>query len=114
MPRCGEDNNNEKTVISSLPTFKSEHLDALFIEDAYLYLECRLHQIIDGFDDFSLISGEVQHAFAHEDSFRASEKDEQQMVFNAPLLAYLAPGRFAKIQDSYAFPFPKDYEHLIK
>lgn len=114
MPRCEDVNGGEKSIISSMPTFRSENLDALFIEDAYLYLECSLHQINDNFNDFSFISGVVENAFVNEDSFRASEKDEQQMVFNAPLLAYLAPGRFAKIQESYAFPFPKDYEHLIK
>jgi flavin reductase (DIM6/NTAB) family NADH-FMN oxidoreductase RutF len=113
MPRC-EEIQHKQALIDQIPTFKAKHVDGLFIRNAYLFFECSLHKIVDDFGDFSLISGKILHAYVQSDSYRASEKDEQKMVFKSPMLAYLAPGRFAKIKKSYSFPFPKNFQHLIK
>ena len=107
-PRC-EEEGSEKEIVGHLPTLPAPVLDAPLIRDAYLYLECKLHQIIDGFGDFSLIAGRITGAYVQEDSLRASELDEQELIYRAPMLAYLANGRFAKIRESFAFPFPKDF-----
>ena len=32
--------------------------------------------------------------------------DDQALIHQSPLLAYLNPGRFATIDDSLSFPFP--------
>ena len=37
---------------------------------------------------------------------RATDRPDEQVVHEAPLLAYLNPGRFAAIADSLSFPFP--------
>ena len=35
------------------------------------------------------------------------EGDDQALIHNAPVLAYLHPGRFASIETSLTFPFPE-------
>ena len=39
-----------------MPTWPAEQIDGLFIEDAFLFLECELDRIIDDFDINSLIA----------------------------------------------------------
>jgi len=95
-----------KTVLLGFPTFPAKKIDGEFIEDAYLFLECKLHKTIDGFGDNCLITGEVVAAYAHPDYIRSSELDDQELIHAAPLMAYLPPGRFATIKRSNAFPFP--------
>jgi len=107
-PRCGGDTAN-KSIVDSLPTFKTNTIDALFIKNAYLYLECTLFKIMDGFDGYSFITGKVKAAFVDKNYLRESEKDEQQQIYEHPLLAYLAHGRFAHITETFNFPFPKGF-----
>jgi flavin reductase (DIM6/NTAB) family NADH-FMN oxidoreductase RutF len=97
-----------KTVLQSFPTFSAKKIDGEFIEDAYLFLECRHYKTVDGFGENCLISGEVVAAYGHPDFVRSSEFDDQELIHNAPLFAYLPPGRFATITRSNAFPFPTD------
>ena len=59
---------------------------------------------IDGFGDNSLIVG------AHGDEEARRLSDDGDLIHRAPLPAYLSPGRFANIQDRYAFPFPADFK----
>jgi len=100
--------NGQKTVLQSFPTFPARKIDGEFIEDAYLFLECKHHKTIDGFGENCLITGEVVAAYAHPDFIRSSELDDQELIHEAPLMAYLPPGRFATITRSDAFPFPAD------
>lgn len=97
-------------ILTTLPTLKATFIDALFIADSYLFLECELFKIIDGFDAHSFITGKVKTAFVHKDYLRASEQDEQEQINENPLLAYLATGRFASIAQTYNFPFPKGFK----
>ena len=97
-----------KTVLQSFATFPAKKIDGEFIEDAYLFLECRHYKTVDGFGDNCLITGEVVAAYAHPDYIRSSEYDDQELIHDAPLFAYLPPGRFATITRSNAFPFPAD------
>jgi len=97
-------------IIEALPTFKATKIDALLISESYLYLECELFKIIDGFDENALITGKIVAAYAHKAYVRHSEQDEQDQIYENPLLAYIATGRFAKISDTYSFPFPKDFK----
>lgn len=111
-PRCGE-NGKEKPIINSLPTVKAKRIDALLVKDSYLFLECRLDRIINDFGEFSLIAGRIIEAHVHEDAIRVSDGDDGQMLFRAPLLAYLPYGRFAEIRDTMAFPLPKDFTQKV-
>lgn len=95
-----------KTVLENFTTFPASIVAGDFIEDAYLFLECRHFKTIDGFGENSLITGEVVAAYAHPNCVRSTEIDDQELIHDAPLFAYLPPGRFARIDRSNAFPFP--------
>lgn len=99
-----------ESVLAVLPTIRASSMDVPMIDGAYLYLECELFKIIDGFDDYSIITGVIRHVHAHRDYLRMSEKDESVQLQQNPLLAYVAHGRFATIKETYNFPFPKDFQ----
>ena len=108
-PRC-KNTTKFKGVIKALPTINATTMDALMVANSYLYLECELFKIIDGFDENSIITGKINKALAHRNYLRISEQDEQQQLCDNPLLVYIAYGRFAKIGQTYNFPFPKDFK----
>lgn len=97
-----------KAVLQSFDTFPAKKIDGEFIDDAYLFLECKHHKTVDDFGDNCLITGEVVAAYAHPDYVRSSEYDDQELINGAPLFAYLPPSRFATITQTNAFPFPAD------
>ena len=101
---------DEKQYLEDLPTFAAKKINGRFLKDAYLFLECELNQIVDGFDDYSLIIGNVVAAYAGADSVRASDQDANDLLGEAPLLAYLNWGRYTPIKSSYSFPFLKDFK----
>jgi flavin reductase (DIM6/NTAB) family NADH-FMN oxidoreductase RutF len=97
-----------KTILQNFVTFEATKVDGEFIEDAYLFLECKHFKTIEGFGKNCLITGEVVAAYADPDYIRSSELDEQELIHDHPLFAYLPPSRFATIAASNAFPFPAD------
>ncbi len=103
------EDDGSKPSLSLLPTFPARQIDGLFVEDGYLFLECELDRIIDGFDINSLIAGRIIAAYVAPDSLRQSELDDNDLLVEAPLLAYLNWGRFANIRHSFAFPFTKGF-----
>jgi flavin reductase (DIM6/NTAB) family NADH-FMN oxidoreductase RutF len=105
-PRC-EDRSKPSLLV--LPTFPARKVDGVLVKGCYLYLECTLRSVVDGFGPNSLIVGDVVAAAAHEDALRAEERDEGDQIFQSPLLAYVSPGRLAEIRQTTAFPFPKGF-----
>ena len=97
-------------VIDALPTCRATEVDALFLQQSYLMFECKHFRTIDGFGLNSLITGEIIHAYVDPDYLRVSEQDEQQQLHENPLLAYVAEGRFARVADTWHFPFPKGFK----
>ncbi|MBT8178738.1 MAG: flavin reductase family protein [Eudoraea sp.] len=97
-------------IQETLPVVKAMGMDAPLVDGSYLYLECRFYKLIEGFDDYAIITGEVVAAYADKEYARLSEQDEQEQLYKNPLLAYVAPGRFARIAETYNFPFPKDFK----
>jgi flavin reductase (DIM6/NTAB) family NADH-FMN oxidoreductase RutF len=106
-PRCDD---GSKPITASLPTFAAQRVDAAFVADGYLFLECELQQMVDELGENSLIIGRILGARVAEDALRASGLDDEDLVFNAPLLAYLYPGRFAEISNSTQLPFPAGFK----
>ena len=78
----------------------------MLLEGGSVFLECELDRIIDDLGINSLIVGNVVAAHVAEDMARLCDGDDQATIHQSPLLAYLHPGRFASIDDSYSFPFP--------
>src|ERR1022692_4525749 len=99
-PRCED---QSKPTLLLLPTFPARQVDGVLVEGSYLYLDCTLHSILDGFGPNSLIIGNVVAASAHEDALRDQERDEADQIFAFPMLAYLSPGRMAEIRQTTAF-----------
>ena len=108
-PRC-DNISKSKSIVEALPTIKATTIDALCIAESYLFLECILFKIIDGFNENSIITGKVIAAHVDKNYLKDSEKDEQQQFKENPLLVYIAYGRFAKITETYNFPFPKNFK----
>lgn len=106
-PRCGAE--GDKPVLDALPTWSAREVDGIFLRDAYLFLECRLTRIVDGFGDNSLIAGKVVAAHVDRDALRASEREDAAAVRGASPLVYLSPGRYTEIERSHAFPFPAGF-----
>ena len=98
-----------KPLLEALPTFPADQVDGVFVEDAYLFLECALDRVVDDFGDNSLICGRVLAAHVHKDYLRVSEMDDGDLIHASPLLAYLNPGRYTPVTESYSFPFPAGF-----
>ena len=101
--------NKATSVLDSLQVAWGHTVDAPVVAGCYLYLECALHKVIDGFGSNALITGYVHKAYIDEELARISEIDEGAQIAKHPLLAYIANGRFAKIEETFNFPFPKDF-----
>lgn len=104
------EDDGSKPGLSSLPTWPARQIDGLFIEDAYLFLECELDRIVDDFDINSLIAGRIVAAYAAGDSLRQEDWDDNDLLAQAPLLAYINWGRFARIEESFTFPFMSKFK----
>lgn len=99
----------EKSVLEELPTAPATVVDGVFLEDAYLFIECELDRIVEDLGDNGLIIGRVVAVHVHRDALRVSEGDDQKLIHETPLLAYLHPARYATIRDTNAFPFPEGF-----
>ncbi len=102
-PRCEDD---YKMSLDAVTTFPAARVDGVLVAGGYVYLECELDRIVDGFAENSLVAGRVVAARVHEEALRAEDRDDQDLVRDAPLLAYLHPGRFAAVGETRSFPFP--------
>jgi flavin reductase (DIM6/NTAB) family NADH-FMN oxidoreductase RutF len=101
-PRWADDS---KPGLLAVPTLPAGSVDGILVADCYAYLECELDRIVEPFGANSLIAGRVVAARVAEDALRSSDGDDADLVDQAPLLAYLSPGRFAAIARSQGFPF---------
>ena len=105
-PRCDD---ASKPNLQYLPTIEASEIEGVFLKDSYLFLECRLDRIVDGFGNNSLIAGRVVAAQVCEAALRMEDKDDQEVLHESPLMAYLPPGRYAPIKNTFSFPFPKGF-----
>lgn len=104
------DEDDLKPSLVALPTLPAVQVAGVFYRDSYLFLECELERIVDGFGQNSLIAGLIVAAHVHLDALRSAERDDHQLISQSPLLAYLYPGRFARIAQSFSFPFPAGFK----
>jgi flavin reductase (DIM6/NTAB) family NADH-FMN oxidoreductase RutF len=106
-PRCED---SAKPIVDALQTRPASVVEGVLLAQSYLFLECELERTVDGFGENSLVVGRIVHAAVAPDSVRTLERDRRDMIRNAPLLAYLPPGRFARIEETFSFPFPEGFE----
>jgi len=105
----GRAEDSSKPSLAALETFPATTVEGPLVEGCYLYLECRLERVVEGFGDNVIVVGEVVAAAAAEDAVRLSDSDDADVISASPLLAYLSPGRFASIEGSLSFPYPIDF-----
>ncbi len=101
--------NDEKYGLAMLQTRAAGVVDAPLVEEASLWLECRLERIITGFGEHDLIAGKVVAASAPHWNVRSPDVDDADLIARHPLLTYLSPDRFAAVTKSYSFPFPAGF-----
>lgn len=106
-PRCDD---SAKPVLGALQTRPATRVKGVHLAQSYLFFECELDRMVDGFGDNSLVVGRIVEAAVAEDSIRTLERDGQDLIHDAPMLAYLQPWRFAAIEQTYQFPLPDGFE----
>lgn len=97
---------HRRAVLQAVPTVKARSIDGVFVLDSYLFLECELDRIVGGFGENSLICGRICRAAVNKESLRLFEQDDQVMLQRRPLLAFLAPERYAILNSTHRFPVP--------
>jgi flavin reductase (DIM6/NTAB) family NADH-FMN oxidoreductase RutF len=106
-PRCED---GSKTALEALPTIAARKLDGVFLADASLCLECRLHRVVDDLGPNSLILGRIVAAYVHRGARRRTDRDDQEVIRERPPLVYLHPRRFAEVRESQGFPMPAGFK----
>jgi flavin reductase (DIM6/NTAB) family NADH-FMN oxidoreductase RutF len=99
-----------KPTLAVLETVPASTVDGVLVSGAYLWLECALDRMLEGFGDNTLIIGRVLAASADERILRVPETDDGDPIGEAPMLAYLSPGRFASVEKSSPFPFHAEFQ----
>jgi flavin reductase (DIM6/NTAB) family NADH-FMN oxidoreductase RutF len=100
-----------KPVVEALPAVRATQIDAPILDGSLLALECVLDRVVVGFGPNSLIAGRVVAATLDPSALRDPDEDDHELIHRTPLLVYLHPGRFARISESYSFPFPLGFGH---
>jgi flavin reductase (DIM6/NTAB) family NADH-FMN oxidoreductase RutF len=95
-----------KPALEVLPTVPAGAVAGVLLAGAWLHLECLTERVVDGLGANSLVIGRIVAASIDERSLRDPDRDDQDLIRAAPLLAYLHPGRVTEISESRAFPFP--------
>ena len=99
-----------KPTLAALETVPASMVDGVLVSGAYLWLECALERMLEGFGDNTLIIGRVLAVSADERVVRSPETGDRDPIRDAPLLAYLSPGRFASVEQSSSFPFHVEFQ----
>lgn len=99
-----------KPALAALETVPAGTVDGVLVAGAYLWLECELDRVIEGYGENSLITGKIVSASVAEDAARRNDTDDAELLAASPLLAYVAPRRFAEIGQTRSFPFPADFK----
>jgi flavin reductase (DIM6/NTAB) family NADH-FMN oxidoreductase RutF len=94
-----------KPALDVLKTVPARRVTGVLLADAWLHLECITDRVVDDLGNNSLVIGRIVAASVDEDSLRAPDRDDRDLIYATPLLAYLHPGRCTEISDSRAFPF---------
>jgi len=101
---------NKKPILDTLQTFEASEIEGLFLQNGYAFLECRLMKIVDGFGENSLILAEIIAAQAWSDVIKNPSHTDDESIYNHPRIVYISPGRYAIIDETYAFPFPANFK----
>lgn len=105
-PRCDD---GQKASLAALDIEPAQVVAGPLLRDAYAHLECELDRIVEGFGENGLVVGKIVAARVVESALRAADREDEAVIAENPLLAYLAPGQFARIDRGHNFPFPAGF-----
>lgn len=106
-PRCDD---SEKPILRDLPTFPAEKIEGVHLADGHVFLECKCERFVEDLGPNCLIIGSIVAARILPSALRTSEMPDEGLLEKHPLLAFLYPNRFAQIQETLPFPFPKGFK----
>lgn len=101
-PRASD---GSKPTVQALPLVPAKVVDGVLVEGCRVHLECSLDRVVDGLGENVLVVGRVLVAHVAEDALRGYDVDDADLVHDAPLLAYVHPGRVATVADTVSFPY---------
>jgi flavin reductase (DIM6/NTAB) family NADH-FMN oxidoreductase RutF len=93
--------------VATLPTRPARRVAGVLVDGAALALECELERVVEGFGENGLVVGRIVAAWADPAALIDADREPEQVLAEAPLLAYVHPGRFAEIAAAYSFPMPE-------
>lgn len=105
-PRCED---GHKASLSELAVVPAEVVPGPLLDGAYVHLECEMDRIVEGFGENGLVVGKIVAARVQPTALRTIERADEELIAENPLLAYLAPGQFAEIDQARNFPFPSGF-----
>jgi len=91
---------------SELTAMPSREVSPPSIAECRVHLECRLHRIVEGLGEDSLIIGRVVAASADSDIIDPSPDSLQRH----PLLVYVYPDHWTMVKEAERFRFPAEYK----
>ncbi len=94
-----------KPSLEAVPIVPATVVDGGLVRGARIHLECELERVMDNLGANSLIVGRVVAAAVDERAIRIMDREDEHVIADAPLLAYLQPNRFCVIDESRSFPF---------
>lgn len=101
---AGTDEGGSHPLLAEIPTFPAQRIDARLLTNARVFLECRLERIVEDLGGSMLVVGSIVAAHVDHESRRMSDRDDYDLLRHNPLLAFVAPGRVAAIEQTDAFP----------
>jgi flavin reductase (DIM6/NTAB) family NADH-FMN oxidoreductase RutF len=108
LAAAGRAEDGSKPSLAALATRPAQYVPGVLVEGARAWLECELDRTVDGIDDASLVVGRVVAAAVAERSLRSPDRDDAELLREAPVLVYLPPHRFATVGESHVLPYPPD------
>lgn len=103
------DAHGDKPTLDLMSLSPARTIDGVLVDGCRAHLECRLDRVIDDLDDTSLVVGRVVAAYVSQRARRLPDRDEDDLVGQAPLLAYVHPGRVARLGTTKAFPYHRGF-----
>lgn len=105
-PRCDD---GQKASLTDLSLVTGEVVAGPLLDDAYVHLECELDRIVEGFGENGLVIGSIVAARVQRGALRDAEREDEALIAANPLLAYLNPGQYVRIDRGHNFPFPSGF-----
>lgn len=105
-PRCDD---GQKASLADMAVIPGEVVAGPLLDEAYVHLECELDRIVEGFGENGLVIGKVVAARVLQSAVRDAEREDEALIAENPLLAYLNPGQYARIDRGHNYPFPSGF-----